>query len=146
MDVKSLAEMMVDLASKEIQQWIFNTPTYGVWLRNEHAKKNPLMNSEPNETREQQLEKQLKLMTEWSDRQMVTDRKNQETMIKLHERVVYLTTLLIAINESETTKSQWDELLMVLQLTVPDRHEINRKLKYADANQVLSFLSDEDLK
>lgn len=146
MDVTSLAEMMAMLASKESQQWIFSTPTYGVWLRNEHANNNPLMNATVNETREQELERKLKLMNEWSDRQLANDRKNQETMIKLHERVVYLTTLIVSINESETAKAQWEELLMVLQLTVPDRLELNKRLKYADANQVLTFLNDEDLK
>jgi hypothetical protein len=71
---------------------------------------------------------------------------NQELILAMNKRVVYLTTLLLAINESETAKDMWEELRMVLALTVPDRLELNTKLKYAEPKEVLKFIDDEDLK
>lgn len=71
---------------------------------------------------------------------------NQDLILAMNKRVVYLTTLLLAIKESETSKSQFEELLMVLAMTVPDRLELNTRLKYAEPTAVLKFLNDEDLK
>lgn len=71
---------------------------------------------------------------------------NNDLLVKMNTRVVYLTTLLLSINESETTKAQWEELLMVLAMTVPDRKELNDRLKFADPVAVLKYLDDQDLK
>lgn len=79
--------------------------------------------------------------------QLVSETKdNQELILAMNKRVVYLTTLLLSIKESETAKDMWEELRMVLALTVPDRLELNTKLKYAEPKEVLKFLNDEDLK
>ena len=71
---------------------------------------------------------------------------NNDLLVKMNTRVVYLTTLLLSINENETTKAQWEELLMVLAMTVPDRKELNDRLKFADPVAVLKYLDDQDLK
>jgi hypothetical protein len=71
---------------------------------------------------------------------------NRDLIRDMNKRVVYLTTLLLSINESQTTKTQWEELLMVLKLTVPDRHELNSKLNDKSPQEILMFLDEEDLK
>ena len=80
------------------------------------------------------------------DQQVEQIRRERETMAKVVPRLAYLTTLLIAINESETTKAQFEELLMTLALTVPDRLELTNKMKNVAADYLLPFLEDKDLK
>ena len=76
-------------------------------------------------------------------KQMNADR---ELMNQVTPRLAYLTTLLIAINDNETTKAQFEELLMTLALTVPDRKDLVQRMHHVSARTLLTFLDDTDLK
>ena len=89
-----------------------------------------------------QIARRDKLIAE-QIKQMNDDRN---LMNQITPRLAYLTTLLIAINDNETTKAQFEELLMTLALTVPDRQELVKKMHHVSPKYLLTFLEDSDLK
>jgi hypothetical protein len=70
----------------------------------------------------------------------------RESLEKAKDKVAYLVVLLSAIDDNDTTKAQWEELLMLLALTTPDRLELVNEIKKLSINNLLTYIDDNDLK
>jgi hypothetical protein len=70
----------------------------------------------------------------------------RESLGKAKDKVAYLVVLLSAIDDNDTTKAQWEELLMLLALTTPDRLELVNNIKNLSMTNLLTYIDDHDLK
>lgn len=81
-----------------------------------------------------------------ADEYVKMSKKQDQLMAEMKHRVLYLTVLFAAIEESPIANGLWEDLLLTLKLTCPDRDELMAKLRFMPPEEVIAILSPDELK